>query len=53
MSTMNNATGRDNAAEATTGAPPAAVIALVWLWVLVPFAYGVYELVLKAKNLFS
>ena len=26
---------------------------VAWLWVSVPFAYGLYELVLKAKNLFS
>ncbi|MGV8870900.1 MAG: MFS transporter small subunit [Rhodococcus sp. (in: high G+C Gram-positive bacteria)] len=26
---------------------------VAWLWVTVPFAYGVYELVLKAKNLFG
>ena len=26
---------------------------VAWLWVAVPFAYGVYELVLKAKNLFG
>lgn len=36
-----------------TGAPPSLVMVVVWLWVLVPFAYGVYELVLKLKNLFS
>ncbi|SNS26910.1 MFS transporter small subunit [Rhodococcoides kyotonense] len=24
-----------------------------WIWVAVPFAYGLYELMLKAKNLFG
>lgn len=37
----------------STGAPPPVVMVVVWLWVLAPFAYGVYELVLKLKNLFS
>lgn len=37
----------------TAGPPPTALIAFAWLWVLVPFVYGVYELVLKAKNLFG
>lgn len=31
---------------------PAAYIALAWLWVAVPFAYGVFELALKVKQLF-
>jgi hypothetical protein len=26
---------------------------LAWLWVGVPFAYGLYELVLEAARLFS
>ena len=26
---------------------------IAWLWVSVPFAYGLYELILKARNLFS
>jgi hypothetical protein len=30
-----------------------ALIALAWLWVGVPFAYGLYELALKAVKLFS
>ena len=37
----------------TTGAAPAVVVVVAWLWVLLPFAYGVYELVLKVKNLFG
>ncbi|MEU2616619.1 hypothetical protein ABZ642_00420 [Streptomyces sp. NPDC007157] len=29
------------------------LIAVAWLWVGAPFAYGVYELVQKATQLFS
>ncbi len=29
------------------------LMVLVWAWVGVPFAYGVYELVLKLTPLFS
>ncbi|WP_269430144.1 MFS transporter small subunit [Rhodococcus sp. MEB064] len=29
------------------------VVAVSWLWVGVPFVWGVYELILKAKNLFG
>ena len=32
---------------------PAVYIALAWVWVGVPFAYGVYELLLKVKQLFE
>ena len=32
---------------------PAAYIALAWLWVSIPFAYGLYELPLKVKQLFE
>ena len=32
---------------------PSAYIALAWIWVAVPFAYGVYELMLKASKLFG
>ena len=31
---------------------PKAYIALAWLWVAIPFAYGVFELILKVKQLF-
>ncbi|MGW1092652.1 MFS transporter small subunit [Streptomyces sp. NPDC002596] len=27
--------------------------AVVWLWVAVPFAYGLYELIRKATQLFT
>ncbi|MFI6488465.1 hypothetical protein [Streptomyces sp. NPDC050564] len=29
------------------------LIAFAWLWVGVPLCYGLYELVLKAKQLFT
>ncbi|MFD3457560.1 hypothetical protein ACFWVC_35960 [Streptomyces sp. NPDC058691] len=29
------------------------LMALAWLWVGAPFAYGVYELILKLKQLFG
>ncbi|MGR6922023.1 MFS transporter small subunit [[Actinomadura] parvosata] len=29
------------------------LMALAWIWVGVPFAYGVYELFLKLTQLFS
>ena len=32
---------------------PRVYIALAWLWVAVPFAYGVYELMLKVSKLFG
>jgi hypothetical protein len=32
---------------------PKAYIALAWVWVGVPFLYGVFELVLKVKQLFQ
>jgi hypothetical protein len=31
---------------------PKAYIALAWLWVAIPFVYGVFELILKVKQLF-
>ncbi|MGW2024062.1 MFS transporter small subunit [Streptomyces decoyicus] len=31
----------------------ALLFALVWLWVGIPFAYGLYELALKLKQLFT
>ena len=32
---------------------PTAYIALAWLWVVVPFGYGVWQLLLKVGPLFS
>lgn len=29
------------------------LIALVWLWVLIPFGYGLYQLVIKIPALFG
>ncbi|MGG7574806.1 MFS transporter small subunit [Streptomyces sirii] len=29
------------------------LLVLVWLWVAVPFLYGLYELTLKLKQLFT
>ncbi len=42
--------------DPTTPRPPAAnpaVATVAWLWVLVPFGYGVYELLIKLPALFS
>lgn len=36
-----------------TAARLRAIMIFAWLWVSVPFAYGLYELALKARNLFS
>lgn len=33
--------------------PRTGLIAFAWLWVGAPLAYGVYELVLKAAQLFT
>ena len=30
-----------------------ALIVLAWAWVTVPFCYGIYELVLKLRQLFT
>ena len=40
---------------ATTSSPPRrrGLIAVAWLWVGAPLAYGVYELVQKATQLFT
>lgn len=35
------------------GALNPVLVALVWLWVLIPFGYGVYQLVVKIPALFS
>lgn len=32
---------------------PKAYIFLAWLWVAIPFGYGVYELMLKVSKLFT
>lgn len=35
------------------GARRAPLLVAVWLWVGAPFAYGLYELALKLKQLFT
>ena len=35
------------------GAPSPILVALVWLWVLIPFGYGLYQLVVKIPALFG
>lgn len=48
------APGATGAPGATApGSPPASLFALAWLWVGVPMAYGLYELLLKAVQLFT
>ena len=32
---------------------PSVYVALAWLWVAIPFGYGVFELMLKVKQLFE
>ncbi|MCF3165334.1 hypothetical protein ACIG0A_30170 [Streptomyces californicus] len=39
--------------EASTGEDRRPLIAFTWLWVGVPLAYGLYELVRKATQLFT
>jgi hypothetical protein len=38
---------------AASGAPPTSLFVLAWLWVGVPMTYGLYELILKAVQLFT
>ncbi|WAC90402.1 MFS transporter small subunit [Mycobacterium sp. Aquia_213] len=42
----------DRSIEATS-APPKLLGVVSWLWVGVPFGYGVYELVVKIPALFT
>jgi hypothetical protein len=30
-----------------------ALMAVVWLWVAIPFAYGLYQLIVKVTQLFQ
>ncbi len=41
-----------NSPTSASGVQPI-IMVVVWLWVLVPFAWGVYELILKVKDVFS
>ena len=47
----------DRTASETTGERPSggvlAITVVAWLWVLVPFAYGLYELIIKIPALFA
>jgi hypothetical protein len=43
----------NSSAPDTTGKPPAALVALAWLWVILPFLYGLYQLVVKIPALFG
>lgn len=45
-------TTHDTAGPAESGVNPT-VAGLAWLWVLVPFGYGLYELVIKIPALFG
>jgi hypothetical protein len=40
-------------AEQTTAAGPPAVAWLAWVWVVVPFLYGLYQLLIKVPALFG
>jgi hypothetical protein len=43
-----------SASTETAGRPISPVLAiLAWLWVLVPFGYGLYQLVIKIPALFG
>ncbi|WP_171904116.1 MFS transporter small subunit [Streptomyces abyssalis] len=53
MTTGENSTPGAAAQAAAPGGPPTALFALAWLWVGVPMAYGIYELVLKVTKLFT
>ncbi|MHA6795872.1 MFS transporter small subunit [Pseudonocardia bannensis] len=48
MSSAENTAGQD-----TTGRPPVLLMVLAWLWVLVPFTYGLWQLLLKIPALFG
>ncbi len=37
----------------TTPSSQRVTLVVSWLWVLVPFGWGVYELILKARSLFG
>ncbi|NJP99021.1 MFS transporter small subunit [Streptomyces zingiberis] len=51
--TVGTTDGTDTAGGAAAGdGGRRPLMAFAWVWVGVPFAYGVYELVLKMKQLF-
>jgi hypothetical protein len=41
----------ENAEQGTTSRP--VLMVLVWLWVLIPFCYGLYQLLIKIPALFG
>ena len=41
------------AADASAGGGRLPLMVVAWLWVGAPFAYGIYELGLKLKQLFT
>ncbi|WP_165556350.1 MFS transporter small subunit [Streptomyces violaceusniger] len=48
---MTETDGASSNAAAKTGSPVVMVVA--WLWVAVPFLYGVYQLAEKSSKLFE
>jgi hypothetical protein len=52
---MNAASANAASGQApdATGRPPVIVMVLVWLWVVVPFCYGLYQLLVKIPALFG
>lgn len=44
---------RAESTSGTSGALNPVVSVLVWLWVLVPFGYGLFQLVIKIPALFG
>lgn len=42
----------DTTTQERSGANPVVAV-LAWLWVLVPFGYGLYELLIKVPALFG
>ena len=52
--TQQEATGHETTGHETTGrGVNPALMVLAWLWVLVPFSYGLYQLVIKIPALFG
>jgi hypothetical protein len=37
----------------TTGKPPVALVVVAWLWVGIPFLYGLVQLIMKIPALFG
>ncbi|WP_214369279.1 hypothetical protein [Pseudonocardia sp. H11422] len=48
MSSAENTAGQDAA-----GRPPLILMVVAWIWVVVPFAYGLWQLLLKIPALFG